>query len=128
MDLQSFIKEKRKLANLTQPEITEKAGVGLRFISEMEQGKVTLRMDKVKQVLKLFGCELGPVEKSRHASRVRINKYVKMKKAEIKVHQQTAGWLTQDESGYHFIYDPAYHNAVGLLGGLLNCSTWAIRE
>ena len=62
MDLKTFIKEKRKLANLTQLEIAEKAGVGLRFIREMEQGKVTLRMDKVNQVLKLFGFELGPVE------------------------------------------------------------------
>ena len=61
MDLKIFIKEKRKLANLTQPEIAEKSGVGLRFIREMEQGKVTLRMDKVNQVLKLFGFELGPV-------------------------------------------------------------------
>ena len=65
MDLKTFIKEKRKLANLTQPEIAEKAGVGLRFIREMEQGKVTLRMDKVNQVLKLFGFELGPVEMRR---------------------------------------------------------------
>lgn len=65
MDLKAFIKEKRKLTNLTQPEIAEKAGVGLRFIREMEQGKVTLRMDKVNQVLKLFGFELGPVEMKR---------------------------------------------------------------
>jgi y4mF family transcriptional regulator len=62
MDLKTFIKEKRKRANLTQPEIAEKAGVGLRFIRELEQGKATLRMDKVNQVLKLFGFELGPVE------------------------------------------------------------------
>ncbi len=62
MDLKTFIREKRKRANLTQPEIAEKAGVGLRFIRELEQGKVTLRMDKVNQVLKLFGFELGPVE------------------------------------------------------------------
>ena len=65
MDLKTFIKEKRKLANLTQPEISEKAGVGLRFIREMEQGKLTLRLDKVNQVLKLFGFELGPVERKR---------------------------------------------------------------
>lgn len=31
-----------------------------------------------------------------------------MRKAEIKMHEQTAGWLTQDENGYHFIYDSAY--------------------
>ena len=67
MDLKTFIKEKRKSANLTQPDIAAKAGVGLRFIREMEQGKVTLRMDKVNQVLRLFGFELGPVEtRDRH--------------------------------------------------------------
>lgn len=31
-----------------------------------------------------------------------------MRKAEIKMHDKTAGWLTQDENGYHFIYDEAY--------------------
>jgi len=60
-NLQKFIKEKRSQANLTQPELAIKAGVGLRFIREMEQGKSTLRMDKVNQVLRLFGFELGPV-------------------------------------------------------------------
>jgi y4mF family transcriptional regulator len=63
--LPSFLKEKRKLANLTQPELAVKAGVGLRFIRELEQGKTTLRMDKVNQVLKLFGYELGPVPLNR---------------------------------------------------------------
>ncbi len=65
MELTDFIKEKRRLANLTQPDMAEKAGVGLRFVREMEQGKETLRMDKVNQVLKLFGFELGPVEMKR---------------------------------------------------------------
>jgi predicted transcriptional regulator len=46
---------------LTQPEPAEKAGVGLRFIRELEQGKVSVRLDKVNQVLKLFGSEVGPV-------------------------------------------------------------------
>jgi y4mF family transcriptional regulator len=59
--LPEFLKEKRKQARLTQPELAEKAGVGLRFIRELEQGKTTLRMDKVNQVLKLFGHELGPI-------------------------------------------------------------------
>ena len=62
MQLKEFVKEKRRLTNLTQPVMAEKAGVGLRFVREMEQGKVTLRLDKVNQVLKLFGFELGPVE------------------------------------------------------------------
>jgi y4mF family transcriptional regulator len=65
MELKDFIKEKRRLANLTQPDMSKKAGVGLRFVREMEQGKETLRMDKVNQVLKLFGFELGPVEMKR---------------------------------------------------------------
>ena len=61
MQLNEFVKQKRNAAKLTQPELAEKAGVGLRFVRELEQGKVTLRMDKVNQVLKLFGSELGPV-------------------------------------------------------------------
>ncbi|MBL7137854.1 MAG: helix-turn-helix transcriptional regulator [Bacteroidales bacterium] len=65
MQLKKFVKEKRRLANLTQSDLAEKAGVGLRFVREMEQGKETLRMDKVNQVLKLFGYELGPVEMTR---------------------------------------------------------------
>lgn len=56
-----FIKEKRKLLGLTQPELAAKAGVGLRFVREIEQGKTTLRMDKVNEVLKLFGYALGPL-------------------------------------------------------------------
>ena len=59
--LQKFLKQKRSEADLTQPELAAKAGVGLRFIRELEQGKETLRMDKVNQVLRLFGHELGPV-------------------------------------------------------------------
>ncbi|MBW6501202.1 MAG: type II toxin-antitoxin system Y4mF family antitoxin [Bacteroidales bacterium] len=60
MLLSDFLKEKRKKLKLSQPQLAEKAGVGLRFIRDMEQGKTTLRMDKVNQVLKLFGQELGP--------------------------------------------------------------------
>jgi y4mF family transcriptional regulator len=62
MDLSQFLKEKRALLKLTQPELAQKAGVGLRFVRELEQGKATLRMDKVNQVLRLFGHELGPVK------------------------------------------------------------------
>ena len=65
MPLANFLKEKRKQANLTQPGLAAKAGVGLRFIRELEQGKTTLKVDKVNQVLKLFGHELGPVPLNR---------------------------------------------------------------
>lgn len=49
---------------LTQPELAEKAGVGLRFIRELEQGKESLRLDKVNQVLQLFGYQVGAVPKT----------------------------------------------------------------
>jgi len=62
MTLSEFVKQKRSNAKLTQPELAEKAGVGLRFVRDLEQGKPTLRMDKVNQVLRLFGHELGPVK------------------------------------------------------------------
>lgn len=67
MSLAEFVKKKRNGASLTQPELAAKAGVGLRFLRELEQGKETLRLDKVNQVLKLFGHELGPVEIKRNS-------------------------------------------------------------
>jgi len=64
MKLADFVKDKRKAVKLTQPELAGKAGVGLRFIRELEQGKETLRLDKVNQVLQLFGYEVGAVPKT----------------------------------------------------------------
>lgn len=60
----AFIKEKRKKLKLTQPELAERAGVGLRFVRELEQGKQSVRLDKVNQVLDLFGSELGVIQKT----------------------------------------------------------------
>ncbi len=57
----SFVKDRRKMFNLTQIDLAEKSGVGLRFVRELEQGKPTLRLDKVNQVLALFGHEVGAV-------------------------------------------------------------------
>lgn len=59
MELADFLKQKRKEKGLTQRELSLKAGVGLRIIREMEQGKASLRMDKVNQVLQLFGAKLS---------------------------------------------------------------------
>jgi len=59
--LSDFIKEKRKQLKLTQPELAKRAGVGLRFVRELEQGKQSVRLDKVNQVLALFGCQVGAV-------------------------------------------------------------------
>lgn len=60
----TFIKIKRKQLKLTQPELAEKAGVGLRFVRELEQGKQSVRLDKVNQLLDLFGSELGVIQKT----------------------------------------------------------------
>ena len=62
MTLRDFIKKQRKIHRLTQADLARKAGVGLRFIRELEQNKSTLRIDKVNQVLQLFGKTLGPVD------------------------------------------------------------------
>lgn len=63
LSISSFIKEKRKQLKITQVELAERAGVGLRFIRELEQGKQTVRLDKVNQVLALFGTEAGVIKK-----------------------------------------------------------------
>jgi y4mF family transcriptional regulator len=57
------IKEIRNEAGLTQKELAYRVGVGLRFLRELEQGKPTVRMDKVLQVLDFFGYRIG-VEKN----------------------------------------------------------------
>ncbi len=61
-NLSQFVKSKRKEFGLTQEDLSYKAGVGLRFVREIEQGKVSLQMDKVNQVLSLFGHEMGPIK------------------------------------------------------------------
>ena len=59
--LSKYVKAMRKKHNLTQVELSEKSGVGLRLVRELEQGKQTLRLDKVNQILNLFGSEVGVV-------------------------------------------------------------------
>ena len=60
--LAEFVKEKRKQLKLTQPELAEKAGVGMRFLRELENGKESVRLDKVNQVLALFGAKVGVIK------------------------------------------------------------------
>lgn len=64
--LSTEVKVLRKRYNLTQEELAFKSGVGLRFVRELEQGKPTVRLDKVNQVLKLFNYELEPVPINRN--------------------------------------------------------------
>ena len=56
------IKELRKKADLTQEQLAKRTGVGLRFVRDLEQGKPTVRLDKVCQVLALFGCHVEAVK------------------------------------------------------------------
>ena len=59
----SFIKANRKKAGLTQEEFAIRSGLGLRFIRELEQGKETVRMDKVNIALSMFDMEAVPGRK-----------------------------------------------------------------
>lgn len=60
-----YIKVERKKAGLTQEEFAIRAGLGLRFVRELEQGKETVRMDKVNQALNMFGMEVAAKRKER---------------------------------------------------------------
>lgn len=55
-----FVKAERRKAGLTQEEFALRSGLGLRFVRELEQGKETVRMDKVNQALAMFGMEAVP--------------------------------------------------------------------
>jgi len=62
--VREFVKQKRKELGITQEDLAKRAGVGLRFVRELEQGKEPLRTDAVNKVLKLFGKTLGPTDLS----------------------------------------------------------------
>ncbi len=55
-----FIKQNRKQLGLTQKEFAMRSGLGLRFVRELEQGKETVRLDKVNQALAMFGMKAVP--------------------------------------------------------------------
>lgn len=58
--ISEFVKTERKKAGLTQEEFAMRSGLGLRFVRDLEQGKKTVRMDKVNQALAMFGMEAVP--------------------------------------------------------------------
>ena len=58
-----FVKRKRKEAGLTQEEFSVRSGFGLRFVRDLEQGKETVRMDKVNTALAMFDMEAVPGRK-----------------------------------------------------------------
>ena len=59
-NLSTTVKSLRKQFNLTQEDLSLKSGVGLRFVRDLEQGKRTLRLDKVNQLLEFFNYEMAP--------------------------------------------------------------------
>jgi y4mF family transcriptional regulator len=61
MELHEEIKHLRKKYGLTQKDCARRSGVGLRFLRELEDGKPTVRLDKVNQVLHLLGRKVGVV-------------------------------------------------------------------
>jgi y4mF family transcriptional regulator len=62
-NIADYIKKNRKAAGLTQEEFAMRSGLGLRFVRELEQGKQTVRMDKVNQALAMFGMKAVPGRK-----------------------------------------------------------------
>ena len=69
MTIAEFVKERRKKLGMTQVTLADRAGVGLRFVRDLEQGKTTLRLDKVNQVLQMFGgvVSVGEMDRSIYA-------------------------------------------------------------
>lgn len=64
-NIATFVKNKRKEYKLTQKQFSLRSGLGIRFVRELEQGKTTLRMDKVNQALQYFGYELGVAKENK---------------------------------------------------------------
>lgn len=62
-NLSAAVKSLRKQFNMTQEDLSMKSGVGLRFVRDLEQGKQTLRLDKVNQLLDFFNYEMAPQPK-----------------------------------------------------------------
>jgi y4mF family transcriptional regulator len=60
--LSEFVKQRRKEVKLTQEEFAYRCGVALTVIRKIEQGKTNMNLDKVNEVLAMFGHELAPVD------------------------------------------------------------------
>ena len=60
-----YVKEQRRKVGLTQEEFALRSGLGLRFVRDLEQGKETVRMDKVNQALRMFGMVAVPGKEPR---------------------------------------------------------------
>ncbi|MEW5847585.1 MAG: helix-turn-helix domain-containing protein [Myxococcota bacterium] len=61
----AFVRSRREAHGMSLRELADLAGVGVRFLLELEHGKPTLRMDRVNHVLAVFGKRLGVVDRER---------------------------------------------------------------
>lgn len=96
MSIAGFVKYQRKQLKLTQQQLAEKAGVGLRFVRELEQGKETIQMDKVQQVLSLFGFILTPARQAVDAYEVFWNYFNKAVKITLLNRTEKLGLLIKE--------------------------------
>ena len=94
-----FIKQKRKEARLTQEEFAIRSGLGLRFVRELEQGKATVRMDKVNQALAMFGMEAVPGRKGY------TNVQAEVPKAEMSDYPIALRASTQGRGSFTFYFE-----------------------
>ena len=97
-----YIKQERKRVGLTQEEFAIRSGLGLRFVRELEQGKETVRLDKVNQALAMFGKEAVPGEKEDEQVE---SEY---RKGYVYIQNHFAGIIAETEEGYSFSYDKDY--------------------
>lgn len=87
----AFVKYQREQAKLTQEDLAKKAGVGIRFIRDLEQGKETLRIDKVNQVLSLFGSQMRAERDSVDPYKIWMNYFNKAVVITLKSKEKISG-------------------------------------
>ncbi|MFR8904709.1 MAG: type II toxin-antitoxin system Y4mF family antitoxin [Blautia wexlerae] len=96
-----YIKKERKKAGLTQEDFAIRSGLGLRFVRELEQGKETVRLDKVNQALAMFGKEAVPGKR-------RISRWSQNIERDMYIFKIIFGIIAETEEGYIFTYDQDY--------------------
>ena len=104
--LSKYVKAMRKQYNLTQVELSEKSGVGLRLVRELEQGKQTLRLDKVNQILNLFGSEVGVVPMTRNDELSNSGKIPMAINKKTRTHLSSRCGATRNRTGDTRIFSP----------------------
>jgi len=65
-ELGQLVRQRRRANEMSQEELALLAGVGRRFVSELERGKASVRLEKVDLVLRVFGKRLGVVDRERN--------------------------------------------------------------